>query len=108
MLFIFYLYELYALNSSETMTEFSGHNMGRLSTNVLCHGFRWPLLTCKLSVHRSGYKIDSFPLLGSFFSSCKYCSALLLQGLSDSCLAVRVSHCSDFPHEIGIAALHVS
>lgn len=94
MLFIYYLYGLYALNSSETAIEFSSHNAERLRTSVLGHGFHWLLLACKLSIHGHGYKQYKYHSLVVSFHPVGTCSApsgFVCQLPSCVCLSALIS-----------------
>lgn len=74
MLFVFYLYGLYALNSSETAIEFSRHNPERLRTSALGYGFHWLLLACKLLIY--GCKWHKHNSLVVSFDPVSICSAV--------------------------------
>lgn len=93
MLFVFYLYEPYALNSSEAVIEFPGHNAERLRISALCRGFRWLLLTCQLSVHASGHKSSISHSLVVSLHPVSICSFRICLITTELC----VSHHSDFP-----------
>lgn len=84
MLLVFYLYGLYALNSSETAIEFSSHNPERRRTSALGYGFHWLLLACKLTIYGHGYKqykynflVVSFQLTNILSAPSAVCASVL-------------------------------